>query len=842
MGRWLQSLGIGTLVLIAPGAAFAGLDYQPSTSRRMAVSDRSSELGLQPRVWVVTHDGWLTSKIPEVNDYGWTLHACCVDSGVDAVSWTVGSVVHQRVFFAREGKIQTMNWDSDHYNSWGPLPSPAAGIEFDNTDVAALSWTESGTQRVGVAAVSTDGRLCTWRGDTAGFSAPVCTSASWAKTTDVDVVGTVVNGAPLFAYRHAGGGIAVTRPFLTSWYSSLLGAPADAPVRPSLALHPRIGTTNQAELLVIGNSGQLHAARFVATSNSETWTALPTLPAGAQPTSEPNALAATSYTQFSWPSSSTIHNAIYVASTSRRLYRAYSDSAGNVSGWTAGSAGYAASPPDEAWYGNGVAYASGLFSFSSPTLFGTGGTYALIAARYTTQQFLEPSFRDHIHFSHVDHDIVLGSVPGGTQPANESTASLRSVVGISSAIRRNSDGRPWEVAVSDSFTGGHDWSNDFVVRTAAGWPNPSALAGATDPFTAIDSSGRFHLLTLEVPLTYPVATDPFCEAPGTRRMVYRNGSSASQLANTTAIGTRLRIVDEGNLDHGNLAVTEDAAGTTAHAVYWNIGLASVMHWWRTPAGVENMVSLSPTLPQGPAGVFAGAGNELFAYRFTGMGGAVTLCRLGTSGACDGSAFVVGAGTSPSPIFPDISFGPAAPLDPKATCGGRRCFDTAQPYGFATHPLIPRQIYTVFQGADPAGGASVYFQKNDGSSLGVWSTPIRVHARGFGDTTHFVDPSITVDKEGTLVVTYTRADTSATSFSQYAAYSTDGGTSWSVLRLPVTWRPDDLPFHCKRKKFFPGEYREGATVGNRAFQHLHRSSGGNTVLTSYWASRWSMNGY
>jgi hypothetical protein len=848
MGRlrertWI-GLASGLALVVWTGAANAELTFEPDPNRRMTVTDRSTATGLQARVWSVTAGDYIASKRPDVNQTGWDLHVAAVESGIDAVSWTDGSTQRERVFFAREDEMKFLNFDNDAFQSWGALPAPATGIEFRATDVAAVTWTESSVRKIGVAAISTDGRVCVWTGETSGFTAaPFCTAASTASTSDPDIDATAVSEIPVFTFRGTSGSLSVVRRSGASWFSASIGIPpGETTIGASVDAFPSPQVTGTVEVAVTGNTGRIHTARFAPLSTTETWTTLPVLPDGATPASQSTALAATTYLSLGFPfPSTTVRTALYVASSSRRLYRIYSGSSGAWSGvgWSSGTMGTAARPPGgESYYGVGLAFTAGDLLFSSPTVFGVGGVNALFWANFTLQEFNESGFRDHVHIFQVDEDIVLGNTSSGTKPATESTVSVAPLIGHATALRRNSDG-PWQVVLSESSDAATTWSNDFVVQTAAGWAQPDP-ASLTDPITAIEPGGTKHHLVLEVPINYADPSLPYCTASTARRLVYRAGGSTAAMANRTAVGTGLRIVSEGNLDHGGLALTYDATGTTAHSVVWEVAPTNtVKHWARTPAGVESTVTLS--LPGGPPGIFTDAAGTLFAW--SGVSVRPTICRLGAAGNCIETA-VVGAGTSPNISTPNIFFGVADPADPMAECpGDRRCFDTQQPFAFATHPTVANQIYAVYQGLDPDGtSTSVFFQKNDGASLSVWTTPVRVHARGFGATEAYVDPSVTVDGEGTIVVTYSKVPGSSIDNWQYVSYSTDGGTTWTSQRVSVNWRSEDLPFHCSRRKFFLGEYREGSVLGNRAFNQLHKSSGGNTVISGFWGSRWSMTGF
>src|SRR6185295_4691540 len=132
-------------------------------------------------------------------------------------------------------------------------------------------------------------------------------------------------------------------------------------------------------------------------------------------------------------------------------------------------------------------------------------------------------------------------------------------------------------------------------------------------------------------------------------------------------------------------------------------------------------------------------------------------------------------------------------------------------------------------ANDQGETSIYFtQSQGGGSFGSWSTPVRVHTHGTEDVYYF-DPEVSVDNEGTIVITYslmvpapftTNGGARAT-----VAWSTDGGMSFANSDL-VGWNALALPYHCGRQKWFLGEYRQVSKVGGRAI-HLYQYQSGSS---------------
>ena len=494
--------------------------------------------------------------------------------------------------------------------------------------------------------------------------------------------------------------------------------------------------------------------------------------------------------------------------------------------------GTVARPPDENWLGTGVAYSAGP---DSPRVWGTAGISSLFAAHTSLQEFTEVEFRDRIRYRGTSNaEIVLGSESsGGTtvyHPANEGQVSAGRASVFAAAIRRN-DPPPWQVVLADSVDGADAWSLDNVVSTADGW---ESLVPASLSYSHRGRGARRCRA-----LRGSRGSDKQDTAPGCfivpsehHRIIYRRGENASKMASQTKLdGVSVFVVGEAFLlDHPGLSLTYEESDTTAHVVYWNISESQAVHWYHNASVGTGDVSLG-ALPPGPAGVFTDAGNH--AYAWTGLT-QPWLCRLQPFGGCEPTA-VGQIMPSPTAISKDISFPASGPSDPTATCGGERCFETEQPFGFAAHPSIPDRLFAVYQGKDPDNPdrSSVFFMWHpEGTSLNNWiPTPaLRVNPRAAGDDREYIDPEVSVTRDGTIIATYSAADNpELDDVQQYVAWSTDGGTSFSTpspALLPTAWDPNDLPFHCLRGggdgRYFLGEYHIPTQLGARAYHFVHRS--------------------
>jgi hypothetical protein len=843
--RWV-GLILGVLVCVDSSAVAR---FDPNETRRMAVTDRSTNTGVQPRVWLVTLDNGLTSKRPDVADGGWLSHSpggYTIESGLDAVSWTDGVNQRVRVFYAgtsgATNMIRMLNYDNDTNGGTSSLPDIAD--TFTATDVASVTWSDAGTQRIAVAAVASNGNLCVWEGTfTGGFSlAPSCTGSGWASVATPDVVGTVYSGTPVFFARRADFDLGrVRRTAFNTYTATDLGRPSGSSnLNPSMFVAPSTSIAG-LEIGFSNSSGTLYYARVSLTGTTPTFASLP----GLAGTLSSGSTSITGLRYF-WPGGDRL--VFYAKDDAGLLYRLF-----NIAGSWGVSWGAGARPPDEEFRGCGAASVrSDLVNGDTPILFGAAGRYAGFWGGWVMQEHDGSEWRDHIRFQSYPNDILgagysdLTETSTGVFEANESAVAVGSFVGLGTAIRRG-ELAPWRVVVDYSIDGAFSWGNDIVVTPLPRIP-ASPASSLTDPFVAVARSNEsLHHLALQVEHTNSTFT---CAPNGsfTRQLVYRRGGSALAIANNVTVGANLKIVaDASSLDHGGLVVTSDASGdVTAHVIYTELAPANEVRYWRLLPDDSETTSVIAGLTPPTAPTILSAGSNTL-YGTSGLA-QPTVCPL-PSGSCGAVGGV--SPINPPAVIPDIFFGASSASKNQAThqtcqdaTSGNwfRCFDTQQPFGLRAHPVLTSRLYAVWPTRNTATNQrAIYFSRTTDIDLNTWTTPVAVTP--FATTFEFVDPEITVAADGTLVVTYSEIQNFAVSAAGVPrmAYSTDHGMTWSSpVKTWPTWSPIDLGFHCTREKFFLGEYRNGGQIGNRVYNLMPESVSGAVGQTGVWSSRWSLN--
>lgn len=863
---WLVRVG-SLCVLLGVSMPVEGLAqerFDPSVER-MGVGDRTAAAGMLPRVWAVSIDQRLLSRAVDVSLDGWTPHSQTgLSSDVDVASIVTGGIARQRVFYVRGGSLRMLNWDDDIPGAESTLP--AAAYTLSNS-VSALGWIEGANLRMAVAVEAASGRVCVWEGTIAGgFSgAPTCTATNSMGTTG-SIDGAVVGSAAFFYVNGSDQLVRLRRVSAGSWSPTNLGRPAGtATLGNGIAVLQNLDGAGRHEAIVEG-SGRLWRCSVTSSENAcfGLWGSLPTPPAGSTVSADREALSAVRYFV-----SGTARMSLFATTAELRLLRLRSTSTAWDTSWQASNGGSANGPVNESVYGASVAVALANGSSDRPTTYLWTGSYALFVAAYGLHEYSEEgNYRDHIRRNHdyVRRDGVAGDTagdvlgygrpdPGSTSPlqnfdANESSVYTGSIFGLASALRRNSPA-PWEVVVSTTLTGGSSWDSDWVVTpTPLTVPTEPGIdrMSMTDPYSAgLPNSSTLYHLGLEVPIRNTgVGT---CESvTGLRRLVIRRGTGAQSIAAISSLADpNLFLVSEDfGLDHGQLVATVSGASADLHVVYQRAGLDG-RYWRRTAAGTVTDVAV---FGASPPGAFAGDGTRVWAYSGTGL---ANLCQVNPTITNCGS--LNQNSVSPSPIAVNVRFGSTGPVDhsvgrhiecmvPGMPGVARFCYDTAQPVAYAGSPTTAA-VYAVYQAddpADPGNETSIFFNRTAGSLTNDWRDAIRIRTRPHPDMLE-IQPSITVDHEGTILVTFseTYQDLVSPIVVQRLFISINDGVSFTEVPsgpLP-NWRPSSLPLHCSRGKYFLGEYRDGSRLGGRAFQLVHRDDGfGSHTLTGFWSSRWA----
>jgi len=175
----------------------------------------------------------------------------------------------------------------------------------------------------------------------------------------------------------------------------------------------------------------------------------------------------------------------------------------------------------------------------------------------------------------------------------------------------------------------------------------------------------------------------------------------------------------------------------------------------------------------------------------------------------------------------------------------KCFNTYGLRAVAADPFVNYKVYVAYV----AGGGSapgIYFTRSTGgSNWGLFTQPVLIAQNS--PNVFFYDPQITVDTDGTIIVSYNAisvapGDTTGTA-TFLVSLSGDGVNfaSWFPAG-PGNWNTSMMPYHCGRGAYFFGEYRDSNAFGNRAY--LNFQAGGSTsspyVYGTGWMNRWNID--
>jgi len=118
----------------------------------------------------------------------------------------------------------------------------------------------------------------------------------------------------------------------------------------------------------------------------------------------------------------------------------------------------------------------------------------------------------------------------------------------------------------------------------------------------------------------------------------------------------------------------------------------------------------------------------------------------------------------------------------------------------------------------------------------------VHNRPVGSTDFYIDPSIVVDRDETVMIAYSAIPERAVYGTAVSTlvYKPAENTTFTPTAVTRYWYPENLAIHCLRNKYFLGEYLEMDSIGGRSFLTMHADpSYFTTQLQGFWASRWSI---
>jgi hypothetical protein len=201
------------------------------------------------------------------------------------------------------------------------------------------------------------------------------------------------------------------------------------------------------------------------------------------------------------------------------------------------------------------------------------------------------------------------------------------------------------------------------------------------------------------------------------------------------------------------------------------------------------------------------------------------------------------------IGPEISQYPTSEMECQLQNGKKyKCFNTYPLRAVAADPLVNYKVYVAYTANSAAApyARGIYFTRSTGgSNWGNFTQPVLIAQ----DATNifYYDPQITVDTDGTVIVSYNAfatapGDTSGNG-TFFISISGDGGATflpWAPAGLN-NWNTSTMPYHCGRGVYFVGEYRDSNAFGNRAYVSF-QSGGSTTSPYAYgtgWMNRWNI---
>jgi hypothetical protein len=305
------------------------------------------------------------------------------------------------------------------------------------------------------------------------------------------------------------------------------------------------------------------------------------------------------------------------------------------------------------------------------------------------------------------------------------------------------------------------------------------------------------------------------------------------------------------------------------------GSQDVCYWRLTSGGTVQRVPVPPI--SGAPRAVKGANNEVYAYPSIGdeWSKICTLKNAFSTGVQAGDCTMLGACTSgpncdttanppvqkprpsgsPTPIYvgPELSQW-AVPAEMECQLQSSKkykCFGAYSLRAVAADPTTNYKVYVVYQASAasfPPYQPGIYFTRSNPGScpnncFGTFTDPFLIAADT--STVFNYDPQITVDLDGTIVVSYSAiakapAITNGTA-TVFARISTDGGSNFSGMYTIASWNSSTIPYHCGRGMYFVGEYRDSNAIGGRSY--LGYPSGGSTFLAynqlTRWLNRWNV---
>ena len=186
------------------------------------------------------------------------------------------------------------------------------------------------------------------------------------------------------------------------------------------------------------------------------------------------------------------------------------------------------------------------------------------------------------------------------------------------------------------------------------------------------------------------------------------------------------------------------------------------------------------------------------------------------------------GATPLPRFTDVLAHPSCALLTALHLQTAISRPLVIPYGLLPRSLRRLSASTGIKATAEVLAALPYLEelvvtRSADDSLNSWTLPVNVVETTLG-TPDFIDPSLAVDANGDLTVSFIQIYRGAQDpqMKNVLAVSQNGGATFHVEFVPSVLKAAALPFNCASKRYDLGNQRKAMSYGGRSLHSLRIS--------------------